>query len=435
MAIKIKKPPKIKVPKAEIVVADRIDLVLLDINRQMKGVGRIDRGRDISYLDPPRIRTGILGLDIVSNGGLPRGGIVEFWGPKSSSKTTSAFHVMREEQRRGNHVAFAAGEGFSKTWARHNGLWIPYSDAEYESTDESDHEQMRAYDAWGVENGMGTVCVLQHVHGDGLLEMVAQVVKANIFAVVVVDSLAVLKNSRQLGETPAGGRMSGEKAVTIGDEDRGGGGQIQMFNRFMNRIFSAMNTRYSLYNDEGKKDPNGTNMMMDMDGLIMNQTCLICLNQARQKGISGAGGRGMGIQYQPVGGEGLRHFFQFSAFFRRGEEIGDNQMFDGDKRWTHWAIEATVKGTKSKIGPEGKFANWHLYIDDHAPFEKGQIDRAREVRVWGVEYEVIQQKGAFYSYLGHSIAQGKENVDEVLREDPDLQREIEDEIIKRCRAA
>jgi len=414
--------------------AERVAMVQADINKQFKGVGRMDSGRDIDWLDPPRIRSGILGLDIISYGGLPRGGIVQFWGPKSSGKTTTAIKVMCAEQRRGNHTAFAAGEGFSKTWARHNGLWIPYATKEYDKIkDQAKRKLMEEYDRWGEDAGCGTVSVLQNVHGDGLLEMTAQVVKANVYSVVAVDSIAVLKNSRQLGENPQGGRLTGEKAVEIGQEERGGGGSIQMLNQFMNRIFSAMNTRYT-YDEESQS------MKMDMvDGEHMNETLLICLNQARVKGIAGAGGRGMGVQLQPTGGKGMEHFWQFEAFFQRGEEIGETDSVGEKQKWTHWALEVTAKGTKSKIGPEGRFAAWHLYIEDHADmatglsFDKGSIDHAREVRTWGVHYDVFEQKGNTYYFNGEKVAVGRENVDSVLRSDEEMCRAVEEEVLNRCR--
>lgn len=407
-----KKPPgkkaaasadKPKVPQ------DRAELILADINKQMKGVGRVDTGPDISYLDPPRIRTGILGLDIVSNGGLPRGGIVKFWGPYSSAKTTSLIKVMVAEQRRGKRTAFAVGEGFSKTWARQNGLWIPYSTKEYEGKTADERRSMEAYDRWGEETGCGQVSLIQHKHGDGLLEATAKVVKANIFSVVGVDSLAVLKNQRQLEE------------MEIGDEERGGGGQIQMFNRFAARIFNAMNTRYNEAFEE------------DINGEVMNDTCLVCLDQARIKVVRGPSGASA-VHYQEVGGEGLKHFWQLNIQFRRGEEIGEKENFDGHEKWVHWAAEINIKGIKSKIGPEGRNANWHLYIQDHEPFTGGDIDHAREVRQWGVQYGIIEQKGAFYSFNGERLAQGKENVDIVLRENESVCQAIEDLVVERCRA-
>jgi RecA/RadA recombinase len=403
--------------------ADSIDALVADLNKKMKGLGRIDRGKDISYLDPPRRRSGILSIDVLSNGGLPAGSIIQYWGPYSSGKTSSLLRSMSVEQMAGRSSAFAAGEGFSKDWARHQGLYIPYSDEEYEIAEDKVRHgfahpdtvaQMRLYDAWATsEEGQrfGTICVVQHMHGDGLLEATFQCVRSNLFSIVGVDSLAVLKNTRQLED------------AEVGDEERGGGGQISMFNRFMCKVFSAMNTKYD--------DTNTPNMY----GERANETALVCLNQARIK--FGAQGPGGGKQYQPVGGEGLLHAWQFSLFFQQGDELGKTESIDGSQRWVSWGIEVTAKVTKSKISPKGRPpGRWDLYTDDHAGFRKGQVDQAKEARFWGVFWEVIHHGGSGnYTLPGGYAVRGKENLDAILIEDPTMRMRIEEEVIKRCRNA
>lgn len=389
---------------------DRLDVFVEELNKMMKGVGRIDRGRDITWIDPPRIRTGILGLDVVSRGGLPRGGLVQFWGPFSSGKTTTAMHVMKAEQRAGRPVMFAAGEGFVKDWARKNGVWIPYSKDEYEATDgDADLEaQMKAYDESGEEAGFGTVAVAQHVHGDGLLEAVSKAVKSNLFSVVVVDSLAILRNTRQIEE------------MEVGQEEMGGGGQITMFNRFLGKCFSALNAKYS---ETGE---------LDMYGNRGNSTCILCINQARIK--MGGMKKGPGqVSYQPVGGEGLKHAWHVSVEFRKGEELGEQESIDGKQNWTPWGCEIRVRTDKCKIGPKGRSAGWDLYTEDHESFTAGSVDTAKEVRIWGVHYNVIEQMGAWYVLPGGKRVNGKDSVDALLREDPALCTTLEDQIIEAAR--
>jgi RecA/RadA recombinase len=376
----------------------------------MKGIGRIDLGRDISWLDPERIDSGILGLDVVSRGGLPRGGIVTFWGPWSTAKTTTLIKVMAAEQRRGRDTFFGAGEGFVKDWARKNGLWIPYSKDEYEIAvgDEETIAAMRVYDAWGVEQGYGTVAVLQHVHGDGLLEAVAQIVKQNLFSVVGVDSLAVLKNTKQIEE------------AEIGDDEMGGGGQTKMLNRFTARITSALNTRY---NDSGE---------IDMNGRHCNKTCVVCLNQARIN-MKARVRPGQGPVFQPVGGEGLKHTWHLSVAFRKGEMLAEKESLDGKQVNDQWGNEIRIRSDKSKIGPEGRSATWDLYIADHAPFSTGDIDTAKETRIWGIHYGVIEQSGNTYMFQGEKLAVGKDNVDEALRAQPELQQAVAAQVREVCR--
>lgn len=400
-------------------VQDRAQLqaFVKKMNHDMKGVGRIDLGADITWMDPPRIRTGILGIDVASRGGLPRGGIVQFWGPYSSGKTTSAMHAMRAEQRLGNPTAFCAGEGFSKDWARKNGLWIPYSADEYRDVAADDRysvevrndiaAQMAAYDEWGTVQGFGPLVVMQHVHGDGLLEGAARAVKANVFSIVTIDSLAILRNERQLEE------------MEIGQEEMGGGGQISMFNRFMGRVFSALNTKYTADNEP------------DMNGQRGNLTCVLCLNQARIKfGVSKIPGQ---VSYKPVGGEGIAHAWHFSLQFRRGEELGEKETLGDKQNWTPWGTEIKVTCDKSKIGPKGRTAMWDLYTEDHEAFKAGDVDSGKEARLWGVYYNVIEVNGAWYSYRGERIANGKDNVDAALRANDALRGEIEQQVIDICR--
>ncbi len=405
MALKIKKTDKVATP-----ARDDIDSFITDMNKRMKGVGRVDRGRDISYPDPPRLRTGILGLDVLSNGGYPRGGIVQQWGPWSSSKTTSLLKMMAEEQRKGNNVAFAAGEGFNKPWARRAGLYIPYGQLEYAaaSGDGELVEQMKEYDRYGKLNRVGSLSVFQHMHGDGLLELSYQAVRRNIFSIVGVDSLAILKNTRQIEE------------AEVGDEERGSGGQIQMFNRFMAKNFSALNTRYNAKTGEP-----------DMNGEVPNKTCLVCINQARMN-QNAHGRKGGGSDMQPLGGEGLKHSWHLSIRFTRGEEYGEEVMVDGKKKWGHWAVAINAKCQKSKIGPEGRVATWDLYVDAHKEFGKGDVDRAKEARIWGEVYKCVERKGNSLEYNGVKGA-GKDSFVEALRNEPELLEQLEDEIIERCR--
>jgi len=398
-------------PKSvDVAVSPRDDLSAFvdELNKAMKGVGRIDRGADISWLDPPRIRTGVLGIDVASGGGLPRGGVVQFWGPFSAGKTTSAMHAMRMEQRAGRNTAFCAGEGFSKQWARKNGLWIAYSVDEYNDPQNAPIlEYMQQYDNWGKESGFADVVVIQHMHGDGLLEAAARAVKRNIFSLIVIDSLAVLKNTRQIEE------------AEIGDEEMGGGGQITMFNRFIARCFSALNTKYDETNS------------VDMNGNRANGTCIVCLNQARIK--FGGRARPGQIMYKPTGGEGLAHAWMFSLEFRRGEELGAETKIDGVDKWTPWGSTINVVCDKSKVCVRGRRASWDLYTADHGEFKAGDVDTSQEVRIWGVYYNVIEQSGHTYSFNGEKLATGKDNVDTFLRANEAIRLEIEERVIAACR--
>jgi recombination protein RecA len=413
MRIKVKKPSKSEgsAPATyEDVRKQQLRALVADLNSAMKGVGRIDIGSDISWLDPERINSGILSLDVVSCGGLPRGGIVEFWGPYSSAKTTTLLKVIAAEQRLGHATGFAVGETFSKDWARTNGVWIPYSQDELDMWADNPEqvEAMIRYSEDGVALGYGDFVLIQHVHGDGLLEATARCVKSNTFSVIGVDSLAVLKNTRQLED------------AEVGDEDRGGGGQIQMFNRFTARLMSALNTRYT--------DAN----VPDMNGEHANSTCVVCLNQARIKQNARVQA-GQEAPMEPVGGQGLRHAWVLSVVFKHGSQLRDEVDIGGKSTGHVYGVEITIRGHKSKIGPEQRTGRFDLYLEDTPSFAKGEIDTGKEVLAWGLYYNVIEQSGNSYGYNGDKLAVGRDKAALALRDDPSLLAEIYDQVVRRCR--
>ena len=255
-----------KVTKTDMPVNQRNLIALVDsLNKDMKGLGTIGIGSNIAWLDPDRLRSGILGLDVLSAGGLPRRSLIQFWGVFSSAKTSSTILAMAAAQRQGHNVALGAAETFNKTWARDLGAWVQFSAGEFDQREQladnatdwkAERAQMEEYNKGRA--GLGQFVLALHPHGDGLLEIVAQIVKSNTCALVAVDSIAVCKPSALLDENE------------IGDDERGSGRQIQMLIRFMNRCVSAFSTRY---NDDGEQEDGGDHY---------NETSVLCINQARQ---------------------------------------------------------------------------------------------------------------------------------------------------------
>jgi RecA/RadA recombinase len=424
-----------KKPKAAPVIASaetippdlklaRLRALAVQMNKDMKGVGRVDLGADIKWIDPPRIRTGILGLDVVSTGGLPRGSLVEAWGPYSSGKTTTLMQACAREQERGQNVGLAMPETFNKKWARTNGLWIPHSGEEFDEEEQAvkregvlngeTHEvrwrrlrsAMEAYNE--PRPGWGEAMLIQHAHGDGLLEAVYRFAVSNTLSVILTDSIAVCRNTRQIEE------------MEVGDEERGGGGQNQMLNRFTNKCMSALNRRY---NEKGEQDPQGE---------IGNTTLIACINQARVK-MGGQPKRGGGVDYKPFGGEGLRHAWHLSLYFRRGEAIGEEETVGEHKAYMPHAMEIRVKGDKSKVGPPYRSASWTLQVVEQDGHPAGYVDPAQQARAWGIYYGVIEQNGAWYVLEDGTRCNGKDKLDAILREDVLLRKSIEDRVIDCCR--
>ncbi len=418
-ALPVKKVTPAELPKS----LARIQALCIDLNKKMDGLGHIGVGSDVRWLDPARIRTGILGFDVLSSGGLPRRSMTHLWGPFSVAKTTTLLKMMANCQRRGGNVLYSPSETFFKDWGRKVGCWIQYSQDEYRKIDDDNKlaredkaeviAAMRTYDA-GAE-GLGQFALLMHPFGDALLEGTAQAVRSGVFDIVGVDSLAACKPTKVLEENE------------VGDDERGSGKQIQMLIQFGNRINSAFSTRYDAAGNASPKT----------GGVFHNETAVVCINQAVQDQtpvmgpMRGAGG----VKYQPSMGKKLLHYWNLSVEFRRGylEDAQDEVMLDGDKRKQAAGIDVVAKCDKSKVGVPYRTASWHLYTREFNGHMPGDVDAAREARVWGVQYDVIEAEGAWYTMPGGRRVNGKDKVDTILREEPELRAQIEEEVIARCR--
>ena len=428
-----KQAPKVVAPKAVKAVKvtptkmpkqlAKIQALCAKLNKEMDGLGYIGVGSDVHWLDPARIRTGILGFDVLSSGGLPRRSMTHLWGPNSVAKTTTLLMMMAAAQRRGQNSLYAPSETFSKMWARKIGNWIPHDPKEYEGLEriksiEDRHEaraQMEEYDR-GVP-GLGQFALLLHPFGDGLLEGAYQAIESNVFDIVGVDSLAACKPAKLIKENE------------VGDDERGSGKQIQMLIQFCNKVNSAFGKRYG---EDGAVSPK-------TGGTFFNETAVVCINQALQDQtpVMGPMRGATGIKYKPSMGVKLMHYWNLSVEFKRGyldlDEAVDVRI-DGEKQGRQKAgIEVNAYCDKSRVGTPYRTALWHLYTREHDGHHPGTVDTSREIRVWGVHYNVIEQDGAWYTMPGGRRVNGKDKVDAILAEDAALRREVEDEVIERCR--
>lgn len=417
------KSPKGKTPRNSKVVHEvnpklvNLQALIDKLSKDMGGLGSIGFGSDIQWLDPERIRTGILGLDVLSAGGLPRRSLTQFWGVFSSAKTSTALMVMAAEQRAGRHVLLAPAETFNKQWARELGCWIPYNPKEFAVAE----MRSRARKAeWAEERGLmeqynqsgagrGEFVLALHPHGDGMLEMVAQAVNSNAISLAVVDSIAVCKPASLLDDNE------------VGDDERGSGRQIQMLIRFMNRCLSSFSKQY---------DASG---VVKDGGGHHNEVAVLCINQARQV-QGGMPQRGGGASYKPSMGDALRHFWNLSVEFRKGEQLGEDDNLGGDRKvFTRHGITVNAHGDKSRVGPQYRNATWQFLITEHGGRKRGTVNPAQEARIWGVYYDVIRKDGAWYTMPDGQRVNGKDAVQEVIENDPGLRQAIEDEVIIRCR--
>ena len=303
------------------------------------GKGTVMRlGDQTAALDIQAISTGSLGLDIALGiGGLPRGRIVEIYGPESSGKTTLTLQVIAEAQKAGGTTAFIDAEhALDPIYARKLGV----------DTD--------------------NLYITQPDTGEQALEITDALVRSGAFDVVVVDSVAAL--------TP--------KAEIEGDM---GDSHVGLQARLMSQALRKLTANIKRTN-----------------------TLVIFINQIRMKiGVM------FGSPETTTGGNALKFYASVRLDIRR---IGSHK--DGDEVIGN---QTRVKVVKNKVAPPFKQAEFEILYGEG-------ISRLGEIIDLGVAIDVIQKSGAWYSYGGEKIGQGKEKVRAFLKEKPELATEIEAKI-------
>ena len=317
-----------------------LSAALTQIERQF-GKGAIMRlGDGSTTTDVPVVSTGSLALDVALGiGGLPRGRVVEIYGPESSGKTTLTLQVIAECQKAGGTAAFV--------------------DAEH-ALDPQYAEKL------GVN--IEDLLVSQPDTGEQALEIVDMLVRSGAVDVVVIDSVAAL--------TP--------KAEIEGDM---GDSHVGLHARLMSQA------------------------LRKLTGNIKRSNCMVIfINQIRMKiGVM------FGSPETPTGGNALKFYASIRLDIRRigalkkGDEVIGNQT--------------RVKVVKNKMAPPFKQAEFEILYGEGISKEGELIDL-------GVLHNMIDKSGAWYSYNGERIGQGKENVRQFMKEHP----EMTDEIDQRLRA-
>ena len=312
--------------------------VLAQLDKQF-GKGTVMRlGDQTTEHDIQAISTGSLGLDIALGiGGLPRGRIVEIYGPESSGKTTLTLHVIAEAQKAGGTAAFIDAEhALDPIYARKLGV----------NTDD--------------------LYITQPDTGEQALEIADALVRSGAFSVIVIDSVAAL--------TPKA-EIEGE----MGDS------HVGLQARLMSQALRKLTANIKRAN-----------------------TLVIFINQIRMKiGVM------FGSPETTTGGNALKFYASVRLDIRRigsvknGDEVLGNQT--------------RVKVVKNKVAPPFKQAEFEILYGEG-------ISRLGEIIDLGVAIDVIQKSGAWYSYGGEKIGQGKEKVRAFLKEKPELATEIEAKI-------
>lgn len=308
---------------------------LLQIEKQF-GKGAVMRLGDTPVVaNVDAVSTGSLSLDLALGiGGLPKGRVVEIYGPESSGKTTLTLHVVAEIQKQGGTAAFVDAE----------------------------HALDRSYaDKLGVDTN--ELLVSQPDTGEQALEITDMLVRSGAVDVVVVDSVAAL--------TPKA-EIEGE----MGDSHMG----LQA--RLMSQALRKLTANIKRHN-----------------------TLVIFINQIRMKiGVM------FGNPETTTGGNALKFYASVRLDIRRIGAIKRGDEVVGN--------ETKVKVLKNKLAPPFKEVIFDIIYGEG-------ISRQSEIIDLGVKNDLIKKSGAWYSYNGDRIGQGKENVRQYMKENPAIAAEIE----------
>ncbi|MCP9450611.1 MAG: recombinase RecA [Nitrospira sp.] len=312
-----------------------LELALSQIEKQY-GKGAIMKlGAEEKLADVPAISTGSLSLDIALGvGGLPRGRVIEIFGPEASGKTTMTLHCIAEVQKAGGVAAFIDAEhALDLTYARKLGV--------------------QADD----------LLVSQPDTGEQALEIAETLVRSGAIDLIVIDSVAAL--------TPRA-EIEGE----MGDAHMGL--QARLMSQALRKLTAA---------------------------IAKSLTTVIFINQIRMK---------LGVMFgnpeTTTGGNALKFYASVRLDIRRIESIKEGQDVIGSR--------VRVKVVKNKMAPPFRQAEFDIM------FAEG-ISKTGELIDLGVEKHVIEKSGAWYSYKGERIGQGRDAAREFLKKNNEIAREIE----------
>src|SRR5450631_4455369 len=321
-------------------IADRtksLDAVMAQIEKA-HGKGAVMRLGDEVRVPIDVIPTGSIALDVALGiGGLPRGRVVEIYGPESSGKTTVALHAVASAQKAGGIAAFI--------------------DAEHAL--DPDYAQKLGVDT-------DALLVSQPDTGEQALEIADMLIRSGAIDIIVIDSVAALVPRAEIE-----GEM-GDSHVGL---------QARLMSQALRKITGA---------------------------LSQTKTTAIFINQLREKvGVM------FGSPETTSGGKALKFYASVRLDVRRIETLKEGTDAVGNR--------TRVKVVKNKMSPPFKVAEFDIIYGVGISREGSLIDL-------GVEQGIVRKSGAWYTYNGDQLGQGKENARGFLRENPDLANEIEKQI-------
>jgi recombination protein RecA len=309
------------------------------------GKGSIMRlGQQENAVDMPAISTGSLGLDLALGiGGLPKGRIIEIYGPESSGKTTLALHVVAEAQKQGGNCAYVDAEhALDPSYARKLGVKID------------------------------DLLISQPDTGEQALEIADTLVRSGTLSVLVVDSVAALVPKAEL---------EGD----MGDSHMGL--QARLMSQALRKLTASV---------------------------ARTNTLVIFINQIRMKiGVM------FGNPETTTGGNALKFYASVRMDIRRIGSIKDHEDVIGN--------QTRVKIVKNKVAPPFKTVDFDILYGEG-------ISKTGELLDLGVKGGLIEKAGAYFSYKGERLGQGREAARRFLRENPKVTDEIEQAIRKNAKS-
>ncbi|MFM1914063.1 MAG: hypothetical protein RIR51_1916 [Bacteroidota bacterium] len=303
------------------------------------GKGTVMKLSDSKVIDVPVISTGSLGLDLALGiGGMPRGRIIEIYGPESSGKTTLTMHCIAEAQKNGGIAAFIDAEhAFDKNYAEKLGI--------------------------DIEN----LLISQPDNGEQALEIAEHLISSGAIDIIVIDSVAALVPKAEI---------EGE----MGDSKMG----------LQARLMSQA--------------------LRKLTGTISKTACTcIFINQLRDKiGVM------FGSPETTTGGNALKFYSSVRLDIRRIGQIKESADNVSGNR-------TRVKVVKNKMAPPFKVIEFDIMYGEG-------ISKAGEILDLGVDLNIVEKSGSWFSYAGNRLGQGRDSVKELIKDNPELMEELETKI-------
>ena len=316
-----------------------LELALSQIEKQF-GKGAVMKLGEFKTTDVEAISTGALSLDVALGiGGIPRGRIIEIYGPESSGKTTLALHMIAECQKSGGEAAFIDAEhALDPVYAKHLGV--------------------------DIDN----LIVSQPDTGEQALEIAEALIRSSAIDLVVVDSVAALVPKAEID-----GEM-GDTHVGL---------QARLMSQALRKLAGVLNR---------------------------SNASLVFINQLREKvGVM------FGSPETTPGGRALKFYASVRLDIRKIEAIKQDSEIVGNK--------VRVKVVKNKVAPPFRETEFDII------YGKG-ISKSGNILDLAVNLDIVEKAGAWFSYNGERIGQGRENAKKYIENNPELTQELDQKVRK-----